>query len=216
MLIYSAEMQRNLRLGMSDDRFRRYLDACSQNEIAACRLYAWNTAVSGAFYGPLQALEVTLRNAIHEKLRHHHGRQWLSSTSLLRSDELRMTREAGERLTDRGKTITDGRLVAELGMGFWVGLFTKAYDQSLWRPLLYRCFSPRPDRRDLYDDLDRLRTLRNRIAHHEAIYHRSLRDDFTRLESVLEALNPSTWEWVEHHSRVLEVLGTKPESLASF
>ena len=127
-----------------------------------------------------------------------------------------MAHEADQRLTDRGKIVTDGRLVAELGLAFWVSLFGKAYDQSLWRPYLCRCFSPRPDRRNLFNDLDRLRTLRNRIAHHEAIFHRRLGDDFGRLASVLDGLSPSTWEWVEHHSRVLGILTTKADSLTSF
>ena len=33
-----------------------------------CVFTAWNVAASAAMYGPLQVLEVTLRNAIHLRL----------------------------------------------------------------------------------------------------------------------------------------------------
>jgi Abi-like protein. len=35
------------------------------NRKAAFGLYSWNIAVSAALYGPLQTLEGTLRNALH-------------------------------------------------------------------------------------------------------------------------------------------------------
>jgi hypothetical protein len=31
-------------------------------------LYVWNTALAAAFYGPLQSLEIALRNALHAEL----------------------------------------------------------------------------------------------------------------------------------------------------
>ena len=34
----------------------------------ALRLYLWNVALSSAFYGVLQGLEVTLRKAMHKQL----------------------------------------------------------------------------------------------------------------------------------------------------
>jgi len=51
--------------------------------------------------GPLQALEVTLRNAAHDKLRHHFGGQWFRSASVLDGDELRMAQDAELKLTFR-------------------------------------------------------------------------------------------------------------------
>ena len=56
--LYSAEILRDLPLAMSAERFQRYLTETSGNDVEACRLYTWNAAISSAFYGPLQALEV--------------------------------------------------------------------------------------------------------------------------------------------------------------
>jgi len=214
--LYSAEILRDLPLAMSAERFQRYLTETSGNDVEACRLYTWNAAISSAFYGPLQALEVTLRNAAHDKLRHHLGGQWFRNASVLDGDELRMAQDAELKLQEHGQTPTPGKIVAELGFGYWVGLFANRYDERLWRTYLCRAFLPRPSRRDLYDDLDRLRTWRNRIAHHEAVYQRRLSDDYQRVEKVIRGLSPSTWLWVDHHSRVPEVLAQRPEEVMAF
>ena len=51
-------------------------DAAGGDQEGAIRLHAWNTAVSAAFYGPLQGLEVTLRNAMYRGLAGHYGEAW--------------------------------------------------------------------------------------------------------------------------------------------
>lgn len=56
---------------------------------------------------------------------------------------------------------------------------------KLWRQATYRAFSGRVKRRDIYDNLDRLRTLRNGIAHHEHLLNRQLDQDLDRVDSVL-------------------------------
>lgn len=109
----------------------------------ALQSYAWNTAASAAFYGPLQALEVTLRNAVHDAMSAHHGARWFDDPLVLRPAEGRMVDEATTRLRALGKQPSPGRIVAELSYGFRVGLFANAYDTSLWRTDLHRIFTPR-------------------------------------------------------------------------
>ena len=48
-------------------------------------LYAWNTAVSAAFYGPLQGLEVALRNAMHRRLAERLGAAGCRRSGLYRA-----------------------------------------------------------------------------------------------------------------------------------
>ena len=153
---------------------------------------------------------------MHGKLSHYYGGQWFRNNSLLDGDELRMAQDAECKLQERGQTPTSGKIVAELGLGYWVGLFANRYDEKLWRRYLCRAFVPRPSRGDLFADLDRLRTLRNRIAHHEAIYQRRLSDDYQRVEKVTRGLSPSTWSWVDHHSRVPEILARRPDEVEAF
>jgi hypothetical protein len=117
--LYSAEILRDLPLAMSAERFQRYLTETSGNDVEACRLYTWNAAISSAFYGPLQALEVTLRNAAHDKLRHHFGGQWFRNASVLDGDELRMARMRSKsfRNTDKLRRPARSWLSSDLATG---------------------------------------------------------------------------------------------------
>jgi len=214
--VYSARELTQLQRDLSTDRFGSYLNACAGDAERAVQLYVWNTAVGSAFAGPLQAVEVVVRNAVNERLAANHGAWWLENSFLLAGDELRMARSAKEQIQRRGKNVTAGRVVAELGFGFWVGLFANRYDETLWRTELYRLFSPTPKRRDLHQLLDRLRTLRNRIAHHEPIHQRKLLDDYQRLVDVLGMASPTSAEWVKYHSRVFDILAASPEDVARF
>ena len=88
-------------------------------------------------------------------------------------------------------------MVATLAFGFWVALLgagsrieragPKAdYEKTLWRPALRGAFSHRAPltRRQAHKPLDALRALRNRIAHHEPVFARPLREDHDRILEV--------------------------------
>jgi hypothetical protein len=212
---YDAGECRGLRSAISEQRFATYLAAAHRNQAAALQLYTWNAAASAALYGPMQALEVTLRNAVNDPLARAYGQRWFMDPTVVRRWELTRATEVGAALGRRG-AVTPGDVIAELGLGYWVGLFANAYDQTLWRTDLYRVFSPRQHRRHVHDNLDHLRTLRNRIAHHEPIFQRRLVDDYERLHQLLVAMSPTTWAWVHHHSRVSALLSTPPPQLVSF
>ena len=113
------------------------------------------------------------------------------------------------------------RIVAALSFGFWVALLgpggrstggRKAnYEMTLWRPAL-RCAFAHCDtlaHRQAHRSLYQLRALRKRIAHHEPIFARNLIADHERILDVSGWISPSTRTWIEHHSRVLDVLGTE-------
>ena len=109
------------------------------------RLYTWNTAICAAFYGPLQALEVALRNALDRKLAACYGEEWYDNPAA------GLDRGARERIADArmtaqraGHDATPARVVATLAFGFWVALLgaggrieragPKAdYEKTLWR-----------------------------------------------------------------------------------
>ena len=72
----NEEILNELETSLSPDRLGTYLRAANGDRAKAVRLYTWNTAVSAAFYGPLQALEVALRNAMNRSLESAYGSSW--------------------------------------------------------------------------------------------------------------------------------------------
>ena len=163
--------------------------------------------MAAALVLPLNALEIALRNALYDAGARTYGSNWLSTTRLLRGGDVRQIGDATSYLQARRTAPTADALVAELSLGFWVGLVARHHDQTLWRQSLYRAFRSGTRRPELHEKLDRLRTLRNRIAHHEHVLRRNLPDDLDRIESVLDQLSPATADWVRSRSDARAVIG---------
>lgn len=210
---YDGRSLTALRGSISNERFRTYLKLASGDHGNAMHMYTRNVALGGAFYGPLQTLEVGLRNAVNSILADRYGEFWFQEPALLKGHELKTTDRAAENVRKR---LTAGRVVAELSFGFWVALFAKGYEERLWRTNLYRLFTPQPNRWELHGQLDRLRTLRNRVAHHEPILQRDLQTDYDKIMWILEMLSPETAAWTEYHSRVRDVLKTNHNQVTCF
>lgn len=210
---YNGHTLRALRTCISPERFGTYLALAEGDRRLAIQMYIRNAALGGAFHGPLQALEVTLRNAVHHALAASCGAFWFDDSRLLRATEQASVRRANQKIRYQR---TPGRVVAELNFGFWVALFSKSYDHGLWRTDMHLLFTPKPNRRELHDQLDRLRTLRNRIAHHEPILQRDVRVDHEKILWILQMLSPVTAAWVGHHSRVIEILNANPSRITRF
>ena len=108
--------------------------------------------------------------------------------------------------------------MANLSFGFWVSLVGPGgkrgnnceanYEKTLWRPALRQAFRyPKPLlRKEVHIRLDRLRNLRNRIAHHEPILARDLEKDHQDILELADLICPETAEWIKQRSRVLELL----------
>ena len=65
-------------------------------------------------------------------------------------------------------------------------------------------------REQIYADLEQIRTLRNRIAHHEPIFKRNLLQDYLIIRQSIDRRCPFTAEWMERNQRVTAVLPLRP------
>lgn len=213
---YGGDEIESLVSAMSGPRFATYR-ARADSDTAALQLYTWNTTVGAAFYGPLQTLEVTLRNAVHGVMSANYGSRWFQDSRFLRANDRHFVDKTIQHLRNRSKPVPPTRIVAELPFRFWVALFANTYDATIWRTDLHRIFAPKvKDRRGLHETLDRLRTLRNRIAHHEPIFDRHLNYDYRQIRTIVGLLDKPVLIWLDHHSRVPEILDTKPDSVLWF
>ena len=105
---------------IGSDRFGTYLTATAGDVAHAVRLYAWNVEASAAFWGPLQVLEVALRNALHARMEALFGRPdwWNAPTVALQHAQREQVAKAVDTLTRRKSGFGPGHVVAELTFGF--------------------------------------------------------------------------------------------------
>jgi hypothetical protein len=62
----------------------------------------------------------------------------------------------------------------------------------------------------MYDDLDSIRQLRNRIAHHEPVFDRDLHGDLHRMLGLVGLRSRALSTWVREIESATSMLGERP------
>lgn len=199
---------------LSAARMAPYLTAVAGDSDGALELYVWNLKVSAAFYADLSTAEVILRNAIDGALqaKFGRGRSWFDNVNLSNSS-LAHLNAATDRAAAAGHRSHDD-IVAQLSFGFWRSLLTKYYRSTLW-PVIRKSFLSDPSRQvasaeGIYQMVDELGYLRNRIAHHETIFRRDLSKQFESLLNLTGSICLDTRKWLEESSGVKDILAVRP------
>lgn len=176
----STDLPEWLRVTLSSPRLNRYLAAADGDIQGTLSLYQCNLDLSAAFYGPIHWLEISLRNALHDTLRTKYGRDDWWKAAPLDDNGRRMVSAASSKVRRssprRAETCPDD-VVAHLTFGFWVSLLSRGdnYDRNLWVPTLHHAFPNfSGPRRVLHRELNHMVGFRNRIMHHEPIFHYDL------------------------------------------
>lgn len=189
----------------------------------AVALYSWNAEVSGAFLEVLHHLEVMLRSAVDRELSACEVPEsarltpaagwWFASATFVEKEGLRVVEQTRSRL-GTGPGDKRERVLSELTFGFWQGLFGTAYE-DLFRRHLVSCFPDRPQsgfsRKTVVRALDRLRILRNRIAHHQSILDYPIAELHETALDLIGWMSSGGRTWVAERSRVPEVLEARPQ-----
>jgi hypothetical protein len=223
---YDAAQLKVLVRVISLERLQPYLYRTRDDKWLAIQLYNRNTELSKEFYGIIQVLEVLLRNVIHNAMMKALASESWYFTLPLRDAELDDIREAEEGIgagvnstwlrqrsrefipdgTDPDFVVKPGRVIAALNFGFWVKLCAHAYGASVW-PLIQDRFPRHLSRQMIHERLMELKTLRNRIAHHETLIKRDREKDYALLLETIGWLSPTAAAWAKSENRCLEILG---------
>ncbi len=203
---------------LSAPRMSTYLAAAGGDVALALELYGWNARISSALMVPAHFGEVVTRNAVSDALADLYGERWPWSpgfTASLPSPRTGYCPQHDLRAT-RARHATPGKVIAELKFAFWQSMFTARHDQRLWEPRIRSLFpnagdgNPADLRFRIYQDLEAIRKLRNRIAHHEPIFVRDLADDLRKMLDLVQLRSRSAAEWVRAMEEVGELLAQRP------
>lgn len=212
-----------VRIALSPARmstYEAYARAVGHDPASALALYAWNARISGALLTPLHICEVVTRNAVADALESIHGVNWPWNSGFERS----LPRQSGvgyDALSDlqnvRKKLATTGQVIADLKFVFWEKMFTSRHDHRIWNSQLKRVMpnlddskSVAENRRKVFDDLNQIRLLRNRIAHHEPVFTRDLLADFQLIQRLVKARCSNASDWLYAQQQVMQTLEERP------
>ena len=195
----------DLEQALSLERFGRYMAWANGDRARAIALYTLNTQLSESLYTPLQMLEVALRNRIHAVMHEAYHETWFQDeTIILKPRQIEQVGMAVADIEFDKKDVTPGRIVAALTFSFWTTMFGPDYE-TLWQQTLHG-IARRPDgkglrRKDFSGPLHPVRTIRNRIAHHEPILNWNLRKHYGNIVTMTEWLSPVAATWCRTHCR---------------
>ena len=168
---------------LSQKRMNRYLTACNGDTRKAMTLYRYNLQLSQEAFTIISCFEVALRNAIDANLTSVLGQEWLkdsimqggvfTSRNTVKSYEI--INYAYNKLRSTG-LYSHTKLLAEMEFGVWKYMFSPIQFRLTGRRLLQ--IFPNKARSTpqiqynhsyIFNELDKINTLRNRIAHHEPV-----------------------------------------------
>ncbi|OOR87523.1 hypothetical protein B0181_10220 [Moraxella caviae] len=201
----------NIQKSQSEARLATY-ESHSKDQNAALELYRFNLQISGAFLPCLAICEVAIRNTVSNALRAVYGENWAYNERFLRTLPKPRRQDV---LKAHQSTADIDKIIPELPFVFWQSLFTSRFDDGIWRKHLKTCFCHTEIsdlaqfRSDLHRDLEMVRKLRNRIAHHEPIFNRDLKADYERILKIVGYCSKDTKIWLEYWQQVTDILATK-------
>lgn len=180
----------------SPARLNKYLIACDGNTSKALTLYRHNVKLCQKFYGILNIFEVVLRNAINTHYQEvFNDSEWIEKQMqnggmIENAPQKNEVLKIISSLRQNGR-YTNDRVVSSVSFGFWTHLFTRQPFRRGGQNLL-RIFPNRTiglGQRAIFNELQEIKTFRNRIAHHEAIcFDNKGRIDMTRTQNKYELI----------------------------
>ncbi|WP_024800022.1 hypothetical protein [Nocardia sp. BMG51109] len=209
-------------------RFDEYLVAANHDPVAARELYEWNVAISAAFFELISHVEVALRNAVDKVLQPLEVPEsarvdlslgwWFASSAFLTEHDLEFFRTARRHLGAGANGATRDKVFSCVTFGLWEGVFGPKYEQ-LFRKHLVHAFPNREKagfKRDtVQGNVLALKNLRNRIAHHQAIFDLPLEERFEQAMDLLRWIDADLERWVVGLCRVPALLDERPQAAES-
>lgn len=210
---------KSFRASLSEARIARYINEAEGDFSKAVQLYNWNALLSQSLYIPMQMWEVSLRNRLNSFLIWKYNDNWPYDARLtrnLKKNEQRRLTATIERQRQQRKiqNIPLDPIVADLSAGFWVGLLTSSYDVPfVWRynlPRVFPKYAAGFRREDAGSICDGLLDIRNRIAHHEPIYHRDILNRWAGLQGILSAMCDGAAEYAISNCSFEKIYDARP------
>lgn len=164
---------------LAREKFAPYRRVFGGDTKQASQLFLLDCALAGAFQELLRIIELTMRESMHRELTNTYGHQWMFTKKILDNYGQATIAKAVRRAGPKAKP---GKIIAEINMSGWVAMLQQGgfssdekqrfvdYSETLWGPALCRAFANgAPEQAEVAKIGQRLRHLRNRVAHHESL-----------------------------------------------
>ena len=176
-------------------RLGRYLENCGGDLERALGAYLWNTQLAAGYWSLIEAVEIFTRNRL---IRTHFSDGYVTSAKL-------------KKLTTNKYSFHGQKAeVSTMTFGFWVYLLGTENANKIWNSAASKNFREKTSRSELHSNLRYIQKIRNKIGHHEAIWHLDHDLILSKIYAVLAAISDDAVAWVESTRNIQAVLDQRP------
>lgn len=199
----------------SKPRVYAYLD---ENDIPQTVLnkYHKNIILSEAMIPVLHYFEVLLRNQTDKVIKKYYGEDWLihaPSPLISSSKDIKKISEIIDKLSREQRKLSHDTVLSQMTFGFWCAFFHKRYDPLLWhRKNALKSIFPYLQKKNrtrshIEQKLLKIKSIRNRIAHHEPVWNLPVSIDEVHQISceLIKAMSPNALDLLSKIDRFPEV-----------
>jgi len=224
----------------SHSRINRYYEASNKSKNHAVNLYFLNLNVSKSFNPVLSIFEVILRNKLNYTLSSlFNNTNWIidekvgfmNDLSLINSKNrnenktnfylLQEILNSEKKLKKLSIPITSCKIISEQSFGFWTCFFDLNYYKILkGSPIkIFKYLPSYVGRKEISDNINKIRRFRNRINHNEPICFNKNKIDFSEaievhnsILNLLQWIDPEIIDFINPIDNVLEAINKKNPS----
>ena len=203
---------------ISTERLKKYVYACKNDTRQAMTLYRYSLKLSKEMFVVIGVFEVSLRNRIDSVLKTVYGNDWLrdfvvpggvfySDSRVDATKKIIIKAYNGLKMSN---TYSHSKLLSEMEFGIWKYMFNNVQYRLSGRCLL-KAFPNKPkssvmnqyDNTYIFNGLDRINIIRNRIAHHEPICFNN--SNCIDIQNVMECYSMimQLFNWMDVDSKAL-------------
>lgn len=199
---------------ISEKRFQPYLHEADNDMEKALELYVWSAEMSAAVFVLISHVEVLLRNAIDKTFAEYFcesrkGIPWFLSESF-KFDHLANEVAKVRTKLPWGSRDSRDQIVANSTFGFWSAFLGKKYEDE-WRDFLRLAFpGSNGTRKQVQIEVEAVRKLRNKIAHHDSILNVDVPFEVRRLHGIAAFLGVEVGDFLRSVDNTAEVYKRRP------
>ena len=188
--------------------YQKWVGTNRNKAIALCTL---NVDVSEALYPTLNMFEITLRDSINRSFIDYYGINWHFQdlvkyhTKSHRKSVISTIIACKKNFVS--EEVLNNNIVAEMNLYYWSNILDPI-NSHMWKkkgikPIFHT--RSRMNQFAIFREVNKLRKLRNRIAHLKSIIQRNLRSDYDNCRELIDWLSHDALTWCDSKSRFLNI-----------
>lgn len=196
---------------ITEERLKPYLAVTNNNVHRAIELYLLYTRINESLYFPLQNIELIVRNSFYNVIVDKYGRDWIFEKKYLlqgrdRNSDI-LIKQINSIIESKRGNINSNDLISNLNFGFWAMLLDSNFEVFFWRPclrVLFYKYSEVVLRKEIQIKLKFIKSIRNRVFHHENLLKYNLMDSYREIILFISLIPDEFSKWTEKYSTFID------------